>query len=628
MTLSEVKLRIKETPISSILTHFISLTPKSQDQFLALCPFHHDTRPSLHIHDGKGLFRCFVCDIGGDAITFVERFAQLGFIEAIHEIGKVIGIPTDDLLNDRNDKDPKYEIAYWLLKKATLIFQNCGNLPHFKAPFENFINERKLTQKTVENFDLGFAPNTNVILSFINEIPDEQKRAKVQAIALEIGLIRESYPDRTGKKELFDVFRDRIIFPTRDSFGRVVGFSSRAIHSYQKAKYYNSKESFIFNKRSLLYGINLAKPNIKSKGRVILAEGHMDVIMLHQQGFNEAVAVMGTALTGKSLELLKGLTKNIYLGLDSDPAGIAAAKRAHEELIKLGIVSKFIDFSPHKDPDEFLKELGADNLEKLLNKSPLFISKLIDETIEKSSGSDISQKQETLKDLFKILSPLKLEIIATEKLIEIREKLDLQTDQQQLLENYKYFLSETGLLAPTKATPPKLSQNQRSYVARPKVLKKTESRYNKTEKSLIKELILHPSLLHKEEMTQLLENVVENDVKRLFQWLKSLYYEIDESDYAETVVNYLTKEQFGHEIRSIVGSTLFQYRYQVDLDEGKLVKKLVRDFKNQFLKEKLIKDKEALLIRERSVENENEAREIMLELARIQKEIINISINK
>src|SRR5690606_36257076 len=210
--------------------------------------------------------------------------------------------------------------------------------------FKRFLNERKLNEESVKNFGIGYAPSQNAFSAYLKSLPADIQD-KAVAIALDTGIIKE------GKWGHYDFYRDRIMFPVFDHAGQVRGFSSRAVLPDQKPKYLNSGESFIFDKGNILYGFNLARNHIRSLDSVIIAEGNMDVVMLHQYGFTQAVGAMGVALSSKSARLLSHMTKNIYLGLDSDEAGFKAMHRIHSEFLFFKILPKFLDYSPAKDPD-------------------------------------------------------------------------------------------------------------------------------------------------------------------------------------------------------------------------------------------------------------------------------------
>ena len=329
LTLADLKQKIvDEVPITAVVGDYLSLTRRGTST-LAVCPFHDDHSPSMNISDERKRYKCFACGAGGNAIDFVINYKNMDFMDAMKEISEKHGINFDDYVQKKN-KSPKVEMAEKILEKTTLVYRKLAETGHF-APFNDFITNRGLNKKVADTFKLGFAPNNSSVTDYLNSIKSEADRKFALETAVEIGLIRVSDPSKApaGAKDRshYDTFRDRIIFPIWDHYGHVVGFQSRAIHDYQKAKYMHSKESFVFKKPNILYGLHLAKKAIRAKEAVILVEGNMDMISLYAKGFENCVAVMGTAMGDASLNALKGMTKNFYFALDNDAAGFKAATR-------------------------------------------------------------------------------------------------------------------------------------------------------------------------------------------------------------------------------------------------------------------------------------------------------------
>src|SRR5690606_16317778 len=220
----------------------------------------------------------------------------------------------------KKKKDPKLELAEKILSKTALIYRKVASEKTPKE-FAEFLDKRRLSNDTAKTFQLGYAPGSNVITNYLASIKNESERKKTLDLAEEIHLIRKSNRDEQSH---FDTFRDRVMFPIWDQYGHVVGFGGRQVFDYQKGKYINSQESFVFRKKQILYGMHLAKTAIRQRDAVILCEGYMDCIALHHHGFTNAVAVMGVAMGEGTLKTLKALTSNFYLALDADDAGMKA----------------------------------------------------------------------------------------------------------------------------------------------------------------------------------------------------------------------------------------------------------------------------------------------------------------
>ena len=377
--------RIKSLPISEVIGHYINLKA-SGDNYTALCPFHNDRKPSLQVTDKKGLFKCFSCGVGGDAVRFVERYSNVPFKEALLEIAEKLGFPTDELMPSR-EKSPQQKIGERLNKAALKIFREYA---HCQKPekFQEFLEKRKISQDVSTQFALGYAPRDNILSHYISSLEGKDRKLAEQ-VAEKIGLV---LPDHKRSGEFFDAFRERIIFPIWDYYDNVVGFGSRAIFDHQKAKYINSRESFLFHKKNILYGLNFAKKSIRSQGQVIVVEGYMDCLALVGSGYPYTVAVMGVAMSPSTVKMIAGMAKDVLLGFDSDGAGFKAAERTNELFLKQGVLPRYLSFKPHKDPDEFLKEKSPLDLEEIIEKAPTFLDVLIEECLGESRPKSTDKK--------------------------------------------------------------------------------------------------------------------------------------------------------------------------------------------------------------------------------------------
>lgn len=263
--------------------------------------------------------------------------------------------------------DPRLEEALEILSIANKLYTDrAKEVPQFK----DFAEKRHLSLESIDNFQIGFALDYSILLKHLTMNQRET--------LLEIGLLRKDVS--TGKTYAY--YRNRIMFPILDYDGKVRGFSSRAVSDDQYPRYLNSMDSFAFSNGQILYGYFLAKKAIEKSQKVIIVEGNMDVIMMHQHGFKETVGTMGRALSDESLDRIiyhTRHTKNIYLAMDSDKAGKVATKRINEQFIQKGVFPKFIDLTPARDPDEFLQTEGAVKLHTLIESAPRILdSKIIE----------------------------------------------------------------------------------------------------------------------------------------------------------------------------------------------------------------------------------------------------------
>ena len=427
---------IKDIPISQILGHYIVLKNKGTS-YTALCPFHGDTRPSLHISEKKGLFKCFVCGVGGDAITFVQKYKNIPFRDSLMEIATKLNLPMDDFKSSQS-VNPKYTMGLKMNKTAVKIFRQCAQSDKC-VEFKKFLKKRKITEKISTQFALGYAPHNNVLSHYLSTLEGPEKQQEALNLAQEIGLIRPS-PKRPG--QFYDTFRDRVMFPIWDEYDNVVGFGSRAVFEHQKGKYINSQESFLFNKKKILYGLNFAKQSVREQSQILLVEGYMDCLALAQKGQANTVAVMGVGMTPNMVKKMAHMASDIVLGFDSDTAGFQAAQKINELFLQQDLLPRYLDYHPYKDPDEFLYHQSRIELMEKITNAPTFLDLLLERELGETIPQSTNRKLGKLQNLFTLLKPLRKTLSATERVIEMAKKLGLKSNSEQILQSYQEHLSQ------------------------------------------------------------------------------------------------------------------------------------------------------------------------------------------
>ena len=435
MGLEELKNKIKDYPVSDIVGMYINVVRRG-NRYTAICPFHNDHNPSLHIDNTRGLFKCFVDNTGGDAIGFVQKYKNLDFIDSLRDICEKLGLRFEDY--ERKKRHHKYDMAEKILQKTQLIYKKSVEKDS-SCEYRDFIKQRRLNDQSIRDFGIGFAPKNNAVSNYLQSLKEDKERSEACQTACAIHLIR---PDKNLPSQYYDTFKERIIFPVSNHFGRVVGFCGRQTKEYQRGKYINSQESFIFHKKHILYAFHMAKQEVKNKQYIILTEGHMDCICLHQHGFKNTVAVMGTALSDSALNQIKALTKNIYLALDNDQAGRDASFKANEQFLGHGIIPKIINISPHKDPDEFLQNEGFLGFDKRIQEAQAFIDVIIDSKFPEKIPEILDRRIEILEGFFPILMPLKDSLPATERVMAVAKRLGMTSDPERILNFYKEYVSQ------------------------------------------------------------------------------------------------------------------------------------------------------------------------------------------
>lgn len=341
--IEEVRMR---NDIVDVISGYVKLQKKGSNYF-GLCPFHNEKSPSFSVSAQKQMYYCFGCGAGGNVITFVMEYENFTFAEAVKMLADRAGIklPEIEYSREEREKADKRSTLLEINKLAANYFYYQLHQPQGKIGYDYF-KRRELTDETIRRFGLGFANKTsNDLYQYL------RSKGYTDELLKESGLIT---PDARGT---YDKFWNRVMFPIMDVNNRVIGFGGRVMGDGEP-KYLNSPETMVFDKSRNLYGLNYART---SREKYILAcEGYMDVIAMHQAGFQNAVASLGTAFTQQHAMLLKRYTDLVILTYDSDGAGVRAALRAIPILKEVGISTKVLDLKPYKDPDEFIKRMGAD----------------------------------------------------------------------------------------------------------------------------------------------------------------------------------------------------------------------------------------------------------------------------
>ena len=343
-------------PIEDVVGQYVSLR-RSGSNLFGLCPFHGEKTASFSVAPDKGIYYCFGCHKGGSAVNFMMEIEGLSYPDAVRALAKRAGmeVPEDEQYQSRYRQQERL----WALHKEAARFFHQKLLEPQGANALNYALGRGMPKSTIINFGIGYAPD-----SWTDLTDALRKKGYTEEELKESGLVMVS--QKNGR--LFDRFRDRLMFPIIDVRGNVIGFGGRIMKKDDNAaKYLNSPETLIFNKRKNLFGLNIAK---KTKlDYMILVEGYMDAIALHQYGFDCAIASLGTSLTEEHAVLLSRYTENVVLIYDGDQAGQRAAQRAIPMLEKAGLSIKVLTLKDAKDPDEYLKKFGADKFKNLLNES-------------------------------------------------------------------------------------------------------------------------------------------------------------------------------------------------------------------------------------------------------------------
>ena len=340
--------------IVEVISGYVRLQKKGSNYF-GLCPFHNEKSPSFSVSPGKQMYYCFGCGAGGNVITFLMEYENQTFPEAVRTLAQRAGIalPEADDSKEARQADSRRAKLLEINKEAAKYFYYQLRTERGSVGME-YLRKRELSDETMNHFGLGYANKySNDLIQYLKSKGDSEDLSR------DAGLCNVD-----EKQGMYDKFWNRVMFPIQDINHRVIGFGGRVMGD-GKPKYLNSPETEIFDKSRNLYGLNFARTS--RKGNVILCEGYMDVIAMHQAGFTQAVASLGTAFTSGQASLLRRYANEILLSYDSDGAGVNAALRAIGILKEAGMTGRVINLEPYKDPDEFIKALGGEEFQKRLD---------------------------------------------------------------------------------------------------------------------------------------------------------------------------------------------------------------------------------------------------------------------
>ncbi|OYV63446.1 MAG: DNA primase [Parcubacteria group bacterium 21-58-10] len=355
-TVQQIKERLS---IQDIIAPYVKLR-RAGRSMVGLCPFHKEKTGSFHVSLERGTWHCFGCGLGGDGFSFIEKIEGVDFKGALKILAEKAGVQITSIYGGKDREDvSKKERLHALMSRAGEWY--AGNLSG--SPAETYAKKRGLSGETITAWRLGFAP--------------EAWRALLEALTAEgfstqellaAGLIKEA----DGKPgTYYDRFRNRLVFPIRDAAGRVVAFTGRALAADEQAKYLNSPETELYHKSDILFGMDRAKDAIRTRGFTMLVEGQVDVLHAHQAGFQNAIALSGTALTERHLALLKRYSENLMLVLDADPAGLKATARSAALALRAGLRVKAARLPQGKDPADLISDDPQDFAKRVTDAKPI-----------------------------------------------------------------------------------------------------------------------------------------------------------------------------------------------------------------------------------------------------------------
>ena len=594
--------------ILEVVSDYLTLK-KAGKNYRGLCPFHSEKTPSFMVNEEKQIFHCFGCGEGGDAFTFLMKAGHFSFPQAVEELAKRYGVklPARELSLAQKKEMTKREVLFQINQMASEYFHDLLTKRREGEEGRRYLSQRGMNQEVISEHRLGYS--TDRWDGLVRHL--QEKKVSLE-LAWELGLIspKKKVGDSTlreGRRldstSWYDVFRGRILFPIFDLHQRVVGFGGRVIREGEP-KYLNSPESSIYHKGEILYGLQVAKRWAAERDCVIIVEGYFDLLTLHQYGFKQSVATLGTALTTQHIRTLKRYTKNLITLFDADQAGIQATLRSLPLFLEEEVMGKTITLPKGEDPDGFLRKGNREDFEKRMERAiPLFdffFERLMNNHDVKSVDGKVRVAKEGLALLGKIPDKIQKGFYVK----AFAERLDIQES----------FLHEVLRSSPKKPSKAEGDLKKSSM----------ERNFPKSEEMLIHLMVHHPEfvpILSKEGIFKEFESPV---LQKMAEALEDIFQRKGRIDLPEALTN------FGEDLKG----RLYEFAFQESALEGGDRGKILQDCIQKIRERRLKKEKGELLKRIKEAEEQQEEKRLIpllkerQELAKREKSLQNDSFRK
>ena len=591
--------------IVDVISQYVVLK-RSGRNFFGLCPFHKEKSPSFSVSPDKQIFHCFGCGEGGNVFHFISKIENISFPEALETLADRAGVELPVLDSDVDSKQALLKSKVYEINKCAADFYHENLYKPTAKVAQEYVKQRKLDNNTLKSFLIGYSGNFDELYNILKEKGFSEEEI------LASGLV-----NKNEKGQFIDRFRKRLMFPIQDIRGRVIAFGGRVLMPEEERKkleesgkktpkYINSQEGIVYSKGRHLYGLNVARKFEGKMKRIIIVEGYMDAISLHQRGIHNAVASLGTAMTEAQGHLLRNNSEQVIIGYDSDGAGQAATQRGLDILQSMGCDVRVLqmDRNMAKDPDEFVVKYGPERFQKLVEKSISLVEykvKVLSKDLDLQNAND---KIKFLKEIAKVLS-----------------KLDNNIEKEVYAEKIskEYQISKEAIYAEIN----KIENGNNKGIKvleknKPKMQVKTETiedeLIDKREKLVIYLLINYPN----ESYAKIRKNIDINDLKseRNQNIVRKLYDEIEKGN--SNINNVLDWFEDGETINYL--SWILAYDFEITE-----VNKAISDLVNIYTKENLIKQRNEIikqlekndLSQEESNQLEKMLNEIIIKLAKM-----------
>lgn len=545
--------------IVDIISQYVVLK-RSGRNFFGLCPFHKEKSPSFSVSPDKQIFHCFGCGVGGNVFHFLSKIENLSFRETVEMLAEKSGIELPTLEGEGDNKLLQLKAKVYEINEIAATFYHENLYKQSAKTAQEYVKKRKLDNNTLKNFLIGYSGTYNELYTILKEKGYTEEE-----------ILASSLVNKTPEGKFVDRFRKRLMFPIQDVRNRVIAFGGRVLDD-SKPKYINSPENVIYSKGRHLFGLNVAKKGNLNK--IIIVEGYMDAISLHQRGITNAVASLGTAMTEAQGRLLRKSSEQVIIGYDSDGAGQAATMRGLEILQGLGCDIRILQIEGAKDPDEFVIKYGPERFEKQVEKAISLVEykvKVLKNTLNIEHPND---KIKFLKEIAKVLSKIDNDIEREVYAEKIAKEYQISKEAIYAEINKLEYASMSGKKVLEKAKP-KLEIKEQVQ---------TENQNDKREKLIIYLLINYPEQSYEKISKQINTEDIKNTQNQTI--IKKLYEEFEKGNSnTSNILDWFEEEEIINEISWILA-------YDFEITE---VNKCIEDILKLYKKEKVILERNDII---------------------------------
>lgn len=577
--------------IVDVISQYVVLK-RSGRNFFGLCPFHKEKSPSFSVSPDKQIFHCFGCGVGGDVFRFVSKIENMGFKETIEVLAEKSGIELPTLEGEKDNQLLQLKAKVYEINQIAAQFYH-ENLYRPSAKLaQEYVKKRKLDNHTLKSFIIGYSGNYNELYQLLKEKGYTEEQ-----------ILASSLVNKTQEGKFIDRFRGRLMFPIQDVRNRVIAFGGRVLDD-SKPKYINSPENIVYSKGRHLFGLNVAKKVESKMKKIIIVEGYMDAISLHQRGIHNVVASLGTAMTEAQGHLLRNNGEKVIIGYDSDGAGQAATMRGLDILQSMGCDLRILQIEGAKDPDEYVIKYGPERFLKQVENAISLVEykvKVLKNTLNIEHPND---KIKFLKEIAKVLS-------------KIENEIERQVYMDKIASEYQ--ISKDAIGAEISKLNNALSSGKKGLErAKPKLEKKdipeTKEQITKREQLIIYLLIHYPE----QSYETIKQGISIEDIKDTQNQviIKKLYEELEKGNSnTNHVLNWFEEEEIINKISWIMA-------YDFEISE---VNKCIKDIVSLYEKEKVVLERNQIikelerqdLTQEQTRQLETRLSEIIIQLAKM-----------